>query len=206
MPEPVLEDAGREAARTSIRARARRAVQAEVAEIAFDLFLDHGFEQTTVDQITAAAGISRSSFFRYFPAKEDVVIGTFTDWGLQVARALENRPDTEPPWLALQRATEPILQESSAKPGRALRATRMLLDTPALRARHYEKTLHWQDLLAPEIARRLGLAPDDRTDPRPQALVSAWMACLDAATLAWANSDGRANMTDLLATAMNAIG
>jgi hypothetical protein len=42
--------------------------------------------------------------------------------------------------------------------------------------------------------------------PFPQALMSAWMGCLDAATSVWADDDGRTNMVDLLATAMNAIG
>ncbi|MFF3706201.1 TetR family transcriptional regulator [Streptomyces phaeochromogenes] len=40
---------------------------------AFQLFLERGYEQTTVDEIVALAGVGRRSFFRYFPSKEDVV-------------------------------------------------------------------------------------------------------------------------------------
>jgi AcrR family transcriptional regulator len=40
--------------------------------IAVDLFLRQGYDETTVDDICTTAGISRSTFFRYFPAKEDV--------------------------------------------------------------------------------------------------------------------------------------
>ncbi|KND33817.1 TetR family transcriptional regulator, partial [Streptomyces acidiscabies] len=40
---------------------------------AFRLFLERGYEQTTVDDIVALAGVGRRSFFRYFPSKEDVV-------------------------------------------------------------------------------------------------------------------------------------
>src|SRR4051812_43988865 len=40
---------------------------------AFQLFLERGYEQTTVDDIVALAGVGRRSFFRYFPSKEDVV-------------------------------------------------------------------------------------------------------------------------------------
>ena len=41
---------------------------------AFQLFLERGYEQTTVDDIVALAGVGRRSFFRYFPSKEDVVV------------------------------------------------------------------------------------------------------------------------------------
>src|SRR5689334_23828941 len=40
---------------------------------AFQLFLERGYEETTVDDIVALAGVGRRSFFRYFPSKEDVV-------------------------------------------------------------------------------------------------------------------------------------
>lgn len=44
-----------------------------LAEAAFELFLERGFERTTVDDIVARAGVGRRSFFRYFPSKEDAV-------------------------------------------------------------------------------------------------------------------------------------
>ncbi|MFX6226362.1 helix-turn-helix domain-containing protein, partial [Acinetobacter baumannii] len=60
-------------AEASLWERSRRAAYAEISGIAMRLFLDQGFEQTTIDQIAAAAGISRRSFFRYFGTKEDVL-------------------------------------------------------------------------------------------------------------------------------------
>ena len=53
---------------------------------------------------------------------------------------------------------------------------RMLQDTSSLRARHYEKQLRWQEMMAPEIIRRLGASPDLPEDPRPNALVAATLA------------------------------
>ncbi|MFZ2045839.1 MAG: TetR family transcriptional regulator, partial [Trebonia sp.] len=57
--------------------RKRVTSRAELEQTAFALFAARGFEQTTVDEIAAAAGIGRRTFFRYFPSKNDVPWGAF---------------------------------------------------------------------------------------------------------------------------------
>jgi AcrR family transcriptional regulator len=52
----------------------RDAVRARLAESVYDYFLAHGFAESTVEDAAKAAGISRATFFRYFPAKEDAVV------------------------------------------------------------------------------------------------------------------------------------
>jgi hypothetical protein len=66
----------------------------------------------------------------------------------------------------------------------------MLQGTPSLHARHYEKQLRWQEMMVPEITRRLGASPDQPEDPRPNALVAAALACLDAASMGWVAGEG----------------
>ena len=58
----------------SLQRRMKDRMLSEVAEMATQLFLAKGFDETTVDEICAAAGLSRRSFFRYFKTKEDIVI------------------------------------------------------------------------------------------------------------------------------------
>src|ERR1700737_2370781 len=53
--------------------RKRRAVRGELSEVALRLLTDRGFDSVTIDEIAAAAGVSRRTFFRYFSSKEDVV-------------------------------------------------------------------------------------------------------------------------------------
>jgi AcrR family transcriptional regulator len=186
----------------SLRERTRRAVRAEVSAAAFDLFDRQGFDNTTAEQIAAAAGLSRASFFRYFKAKEDVVLLDLDERGVVIHDALIARPPDEPPWHSLHAALGTELERTEADDGRALRLSRMLATTPSLRARQMEKRQAWAALMVPEITRRMGLAPDDPTEPRATAMVAAALACLDAATEAWRHADGRIPLAVLLDRAM----
>ena len=56
---------------------ARAAVRAELGQVAFELFLREGFDKVTIDDLAAAAGVSRSTFLRYFGTKEDAVLSAF---------------------------------------------------------------------------------------------------------------------------------
>jgi len=168
------------------------------------LFLEQGFEKTTVEQIAAEAGLSRTSFFRYFATKEDVVLGHLEELGRRVLDALTARPAEEPAWEALRHALDLLIEEGSALPEQGLTMNRMLHDTPSLRARQLGKQMGWQDLLAPEVARRLGVSPE-APDPRPRALVAAAVGCMNAAVDVWAAAGGALSLGDLLDLAMSAL-
>jgi AcrR family transcriptional regulator len=187
----------------TLRDRTTRAVRAEVSAVAMRLFLEQGFDKTTVDQIAAEAGLSRTSFFRYFATKEDVILGNLDERGSQVLDALVARPAGEPAWQALRHAFEPLLDKIAESPERGLSMARMFDETPSLRARHIDRQLTWHARLTPEIARRLQVA-DDPYDPRPRALVAAALACLNAAVDVWTAANGAAALPTLLDRAMSA--
>src|ERR1700683_3395414 len=100
----------------TLRNRATRAVRAEIAAVAIRLFLEQGFEKTTVDQIAVEAGLSRTSFFRYFATKEDVLLGHLEDLGQKVRDALAARPAEEAAWQALRRSFDLLIAERLAYP------------------------------------------------------------------------------------------
>src|SRR5690554_5159795 len=136
-------------------ARSRQRGIAEITAVAMELFLEHGFEQTTIDQIVAAAGISRRSFFRYFGTKEDVVLNHFVADGAVMRAALKAQPDSDDVWTALRGALF-SLEEAAADKRRMLAISQMMYRTPSLRARSIEKHLRSYEELAPEVERRLG--------------------------------------------------
>lgn len=189
----------------SLRERMRATVRAEVVAVALRLFIEQGFDRTTVDQIAEEAGMSRASLFRHFGSKEDIVLVGLEDSGRQIAQALAERPDDERPWQALRRAFDVLVRQNEAEPEQALHYLRMLQETPSLRARHFEKQLSWQEMFLPEIARRLGADPGRPEDPRPGALAAAALACLDAAATGWVACAGKVPLKVLLDRAMGAL-
>jgi AcrR family transcriptional regulator len=195
----------RDERRPGARELARRAMRAQVSEMALDLFLDHGYEQTTIDDICAVAGISRSTFFRYFPSKEDVFASETSTAVDEIARALRQRPDDEAPWSALRHAMGPLVEYYASQTERAHRLAALAVATPALATLHQEKHARFQALIAPELARRLGSDPDDSTDPRPRALIASALGCLEAAVAAWIAGNGTRQLGRLLDRAMDSI-
>ena len=95
------------------RVSSRQAVEAAAVE----LFVARGFEQTTVDDIAAAAGIGRSTFFRYFPTKADVLWLPFDDHFEHLAVALAKRPSGEPLTTAIIRGVLEALRKSGDPQG-----------------------------------------------------------------------------------------
>jgi AcrR family transcriptional regulator len=179
-----------------LRRRARDAVRAEIAETAFQLFTQRGFDQTTVDDIAAAAGLSRRSFFRYFASKEDAVLGVLNAVGDAIAAELAARPAGEPPWTSLRRALDALVTTYLGDPTVALARFRLIHHTPALRTTLLDKQDRWQRSLAQVLAARLGADPAH--DLRPQLLAATALAALDVASRRWLASDGHANLATLL--------
>jgi AcrR family transcriptional regulator len=195
----------REGRPAGLRERTRRAVQAEIVEAAMRLFLEQGFEATTMEQIANEIGTSRRSLFRYFGTKEDIVLGDHADHGRVLQAALEARPAHEPPWEALRAALKELVGSLPYSPEDFLKITSMLHASPSLRARQHEKRQQWTELLVPDIARRLGAAANPMAGVRARALVACALSCSEVATEAWVRSNGRVDMEQAFDEAVAAV-
>jgi mycofactocin system transcriptional regulator len=139
----------------------------ELEQIALDLFLRHGFVETTLDDIAAAAGIARRTFFGYFSSKNDVVWGDFD----ALLRGMEE-------WLAghgddvalLDALTEAVVRFNDLPP-EAVPAHRrrmaLILHVPALQAHSTLRYADWRGVVARFAARRLDQAVEA---PLPQLI------------------------------------
>jgi AcrR family transcriptional regulator len=191
------------AARTKTRDIARAAVRAELAQVAFELFRRQGFDKVTLDDLAAAAGVSRSTFLRYFGTKEDAVLGAFEGHDRRVADALRARPADEDEWTALRGAMDTVVERYREDPDGALATTRLVRETPALCARHLEKQHSWRPALAEALAERAGT--EGRPTLRQTVRAAAAIDCLSVALDHWTASEGRLDLVTLLDEAFAAL-
>src|SRR5579863_10434419 len=94
------------AVRRASREIARAAVQAELSLAAYELVVEKGYDNVTLDDMAAAGGVSRSTFLRYFPTKDQAILVALKAYVERMADALRARPDEEGDWAALRSAIE----------------------------------------------------------------------------------------------------
>lgn len=178
---------------THLAHRKRQLVRDELAEAALKLIAFQGFEETTIDQIAAAAGVSRRTFFRYFQSKEDVIVESLSEVGEELRAALEARPGAEEPARAVRQALSVFEDACAEYPEKVLRLTKLILHTPALNARYLERQAEWKTGIAASLGRRSGL-----DGLRATVTAGVAFAALDAALREWVASDGKRNLGTLL--------
>ena len=183
--------------RAAKKAETRRSIQ----DHALALFLDKGYEQTTVEEIAAAAGVSHMTFFRYFPRKEEVV--EYDDYDPILAELIISRPAEESPLDAVRAAMRAGLEQIlPADRESILIRTNLLLSTPALQARNWIAQEATRDLIAGALSRRAGApAPDLATSVQAAAIVAA----SGMAITAWAAEGGTADLTTAVDDALAAL-
>ena len=122
-----------------LRERKKQRMYQDVSDTAVRLFLEHGFDAVSVAEVAAAAGISKPTLFRYFPAKEDLVLYRIADHETEAARVVSGADD---PVDALRRNFLAGLERCDPVTGlndhpQVLAFHRLLYGTPALVARAY---------------------------------------------------------------------
>jgi mycofactocin system transcriptional regulator len=181
--------------------RKRATSHAELEHVAFGLFEEKGFEQTTVDDIAAAAGIGRRTFFRYFPSKNDVVWGQF-DTELDRMRA---RLKASPPDVPLMDAIRDALVDfNRLDPSQVpwhRRRMELILHVPALLAHSTLRFANWREVIAEFVAARMDTRPENLA---PQAVSHAVLGVAIAAYTLWLD-DPDADLGVLLDSAMRKL-
>lgn len=180
--------------------KTRRAIRAA----AFRLFGEQGYEATTVDQIAELAEISPSTFFRYFPAKEDLVVND--DYDPVMEAALRARPQGEPLMESMRQTVLPALRviTDAEREGMVLRL--QLLDSiPTIRNRAAAELLRTRDTIVAILVERSGQPADDLTLLDLRAVVAAMLAACGEAVHHWARNGGQGDVADLCERALTAV-
>lgn len=137
---------------TGLRQRKQQETRARLTRAAMTLFLERGFEATTIDDIAAMADVSRRSFFHYFASKEDVVAAWQEGAASALVAEIVARPADEPMLTAAENAIAAAVKRID--PAEAAAMSRLKRDNPALRARDQLKYEKLERALADGLARR----------------------------------------------------
>lgn len=151
-----------------LRSRKRRETRGRISSAALALFLEKGFDATTVDEIAAAADVSKRSFFDYFPSKEELISAWQDEFGLALAEGIAARPAGEPMTKTVEHAITAALIEKFTP--RSMAIVRIIQDTPALRSREHTKYARLEQRLCEALALRYG--PEIRHKARLLAMVA----------------------------------
>jgi AcrR family transcriptional regulator len=183
------------------RQRKKTATRDRVRACALRLFREQGYNATTVEQIAAAAGVSHMTFFRYFPAKEDVALSDRYD--PLIAELIEQTPVTQP---LIQRIRTALLQglEQVYDTDRdaMLAQNKLIVSTPALRERLWASQITTQQLVL-EALDNGGHGP--HPDFQTKVTVAACLAAATTAVLTWTENDGAPELPDLIEQAFDSL-
>ena len=143
-----------------LRERKKAKTRAAIQRHALRLFQEQGYEATTVEQIAEAVEISPSTFFRYFPTKEDVVL--YDNFDPLLFAAFEAQPAELSPIQAMRRALRQVfVSVPEAEAEQQWERGRLILAVPELRMRMLDQLAEAVQLFAETIAKRVGRRADE---------------------------------------------
>lgn len=137
---------------TGLRERKRRDTLQRIAQTGLELFMAKGYEETTLDDIAAAAGISRRTFFHYFKSKDEILLAWQSGLAESLRAAVMEAATDQPPLDALCGALLKlaVLFDTETTIGIA----RLLRSTDQLRAANQAKFLHLEQAAFEAMCRR----------------------------------------------------
>ena len=166
--------------------RSQATTHSELSQIALQLFIERGFDQTTVDEIAKAAGVGRRTLFRYFQTKNDLPWGNF-DPLLEHMRTTLARADRTVPIIdALREAVIEFNSFPDDELDMHRSRMRLLLNVPTLMAYSTLRYAEWRQVIAEFVAERLGMTPNDLP---PQTIAWTSLGICLAAYEHWLDSE-----------------
>ncbi|WP_441249712.1 TetR family transcriptional regulator [Kitasatospora sp. McL0602] len=143
------------------RAAAQRLqMRQDLATAAMELFATQGYEETTVDQIAAAAGVARRTFFRYFRSKEEAIFPDHDDTLVRVADLLASADFEEHPLDVVCRGIKEVLRMYASTPGVSVARYQLIRQVPALREREIAVVSRYERLFTRYLLGRFDAAEE----------------------------------------------
>jgi AcrR family transcriptional regulator len=192
-----------EAIGPGLRERNRQERHDRIRAAALELFLERGFDAVTVEEIADRAAVSPSTLFRYFPTKEDLLVGGDAR-RLDVLRdAFADRPAGEPVLASVRGALMALAQEFQADGPDMVRRYSVIRETPSLTARILEQQAAREDALAAAIAQRM--QPEPGAELRARVLAATGLSIMRVSIREWINSGTEGELAEMVAASLDVL-
>lgn len=183
-----------------VRERKKAKTRSKIQRCAFELFSRQGFDETTIEQIIAEAGVSSSTFFRYFPTKEDTI--AYDNLDKIFIDAIRRQPASYTPVQAFQAALRATYTESNpATQVFARTRHQLMLMTPSLHGKLFDEYMQSSQSFLFVLAERMHRPIDDVEAQAVTAAILGVMTYTLFAELRSGRSDEHLD-TDVLREAM----
>ena len=167
--------------RPGLRERKKIETLHRMQEEAMRLFEEQGYEATTIEQIAEASGVSPSTFYRYFPTKEDVVVQD--EYDPMIVAAFQDQPEGMAPIEAFRTALRALFGQFTPEDmERIRRRVDIIFSVPALRARQVQQVVATERMICELVADRSGR---DASDLEVRHFAAVLIASWSAGVIAW---------------------
>jgi AcrR family transcriptional regulator len=187
-----------------LRERKKQRTRDALRHVALQLFAERGFDQVTVEEIAERADVSRSTFFRYFPTKGDVLADRAGELLAELHGALAVRPEAEPVLRSLRAALQVLARAYEDRQAEFATLRDVAARHPDVQARALEHHSAWEERVAATLAERLGGGAS--ATRRARVAAGAVLAAARVSVDEWIAAEGRLDLEDLLADALDVLG
>ena len=166
----------------TLQIRKQQLVRNAIYDAAIDLFAEKGFDETTVEEVAQAAGVSRRSFFRYFASKDDLLAQNVVHFGSILSATITACPPALTPLETVRETVLSVVRQTAAHP-----RTRQIIEisqrSASARQAHHSRMMDVEDTVAAAFAARLRSASKD--DLKPRVLASLTLSIMNVAIISW---------------------
>ncbi len=183
-----------------LRARKRQATLRRITEAGIGLFIEKGVDATTLDEIAAAAGIARRTFFHYFRSKDDILLSLQSGMGEMIAARVREASDTTRPLDAIREA---VLAVCGAVPADEMVAIdRLMRSSPAVQARKQASYVEHERILFDALRDRW---PDPERETALRLVAMLAIGAIRISAEALSRDEGKRSLVELLDDAFEAL-
>jgi AcrR family transcriptional regulator len=172
----------------SLRSRKQQFVREAIFDAAIELFAAKGFDETTVEEVAQAAGVSRASFFRYFSSKDDLLAQNVMKYGVALTEAIKACPPSFKPFEVMRETVLSVARQTVNHPN-----TRQVIEisqrsASAMQA-HMSRMIEVEERVSAAFAERLGCLSKNELEPR--LLATLTLSAMNVAIMSWYRGDSQ---------------